>query len=992
MQFRTKARAVDLLGKGQIADLPTAITELWKNGYDAYADKLSATLYTFGYEDVTNPFFVLSDDGKGMNLTDLEDKWLVLGTDSKSRGRLPKKGIETLNKEPRPIMGEKGIGRLSVSYLGSPMLMLTKKKGYPLQALYFDWRILENYNLFLDEVIIPIESIYSTSDFYDKFLKLRKDFLNNFIDDENDAETETKQLSWSDQRETLQKIIDSTSNLYLPNFFVDEIVGELIGDAENIHGTKFIIFEPDEQFDILKRWSSQLNNADDQDIGTINDIRTGLVGFINEFRKKGQNEEEVDIGTSENSEKLLETVTTSFLIKDQTGPRDFIGSSAFFNADDFLLSDHLIDGNFDEYGTFTGTIRVYKQVISDYKFRSNKPGNKKTSYGKFRLKLGYIPGVGETSLTEKTFEYFDNKLKNYGGLYIYRDNLRVLPYGRPHTDFLQFEERRSRRAGSYFFSYRRMFGYIELTREHNSNLKDKAGREGFINNAAFREFKLDLEGLFIDLARQYFSTNAKSEVKKSQLDEIKEAKVSLKEELALESKERKEFREQLSLLPNRLKVIESELADLHNKLQEKISQKDVLYQDIENLLRNIDSLKSTFENAKPNKPKRFRIEGVDREKFENANILYAKSYEKFDAISNIRSSALKRIEGEQLFMEYENKFKNYLIQLNDITNASKVNLKGAFNHIDNEFENTEQKFKDGLEQLFIENIPVEKKREIVEKSIENLEAGFSEIRMKYQKTLDAKSDHLLKMNFDLDDDALIGIYKDRYEKALKELGDFKSLAQLGIAVEIINHELNAMYSQLRTSISEINNYLRNSKESQLHYKYLRNSFEHLDSKYQSLNPLYRGSRRTKKYIKGVEIIEYLNNFFEETIREEKINIETSDVFKISETYTFESVLYPAIINVFNNAIYWLRSVDNPKILLDYDQEKKTIIICNNGPEIRESSLSEIFELFYTRRPKGRGIGLYLSKDGLNSVGLDMMATNDSKYNKLKGATFLIKPI
>ena len=49
MQFRTKARAVDLLGKGQIADLPTAITELWKNGYDAYADKLNANLYMEGY-------------------------------------------------------------------------------------------------------------------------------------------------------------------------------------------------------------------------------------------------------------------------------------------------------------------------------------------------------------------------------------------------------------------------------------------------------------------------------------------------------------------------------------------------------------------------------------------------------------------------------------------------------------------------------------------------------------------------------------------------------------------------------------------------------------------------------------------------------------------------------------------------------------------------------------------------------------------------------
>ena len=46
--FRAKARAVDLLGKGQIADLPTAICELWKNGYDAYADNLSCDIYLKG--------------------------------------------------------------------------------------------------------------------------------------------------------------------------------------------------------------------------------------------------------------------------------------------------------------------------------------------------------------------------------------------------------------------------------------------------------------------------------------------------------------------------------------------------------------------------------------------------------------------------------------------------------------------------------------------------------------------------------------------------------------------------------------------------------------------------------------------------------------------------------------------------------------------------------------------------------------------------------
>lgn len=62
-QFRTKARAVELLGKGQIADLPTAISELWKNGYDAYADTLKCELYLPGYKNcnVLFSFFRMMD-------------------------------------------------------------------------------------------------------------------------------------------------------------------------------------------------------------------------------------------------------------------------------------------------------------------------------------------------------------------------------------------------------------------------------------------------------------------------------------------------------------------------------------------------------------------------------------------------------------------------------------------------------------------------------------------------------------------------------------------------------------------------------------------------------------------------------------------------------------------------------------------------------------------------------------------------------------------
>src|SRR5690606_4563267 len=220
MQFRTKARAVDLLGKGQIADLPTAITELWKNGYDAYADNLKADLFKKGYQGLENDYFIISDDGKGMSNADILDKWLVLGTDSKSRATLDIESEDTLWKKPRIKAGEKGIGRLSIAYLGNPMLMLTKKLGHPLQALYFDWRLLENYNLFLDDIIIPIKSIDSNDSLQEIFKDLKNIFLKNFdkeIDLDNNPIWEGKQVGLK------QEVIDNTTNAILEDVIYESL-------------------------------------------------------------------------------------------------------------------------------------------------------------------------------------------------------------------------------------------------------------------------------------------------------------------------------------------------------------------------------------------------------------------------------------------------------------------------------------------------------------------------------------------------------------------------------------------------------------------------------------------------------------------------------------------------------------------------------------------------------------------------------------------------
>ena len=80
--FQTRARTLDHLGREQIADCPTAISELWKNAYDAYARNVQLDIF-----DGERPVAVISDDGHGMNSEEFFDRWLVVGTESKATER-----------------------------------------------------------------------------------------------------------------------------------------------------------------------------------------------------------------------------------------------------------------------------------------------------------------------------------------------------------------------------------------------------------------------------------------------------------------------------------------------------------------------------------------------------------------------------------------------------------------------------------------------------------------------------------------------------------------------------------------------------------------------------------------------------------------------------------------------------------------------------------------------------------------------------------------
>ena len=153
-KFKTRARTVDMLGRQQIAGIPTAISELFKNAHDAYADNVEIDFYR------SDLLFILRDNGIGMTREEFESRWLTIGTESKLNSNATPIPQPDITKKRRPMLGEKGIGRLSIAIIGPQVLVMTRAKrdgkSQNLIAAFLNWGIFEVPGINLEDIDIPI--------------------------------------------------------------------------------------------------------------------------------------------------------------------------------------------------------------------------------------------------------------------------------------------------------------------------------------------------------------------------------------------------------------------------------------------------------------------------------------------------------------------------------------------------------------------------------------------------------------------------------------------------------------------------------------------------------------------------------------------------------------------------------------------------------------------------------------------------------------------
>lgn len=87
-------------------------------------------------------------------------------------------------------------------------------------------------------------------------------------------------------------------------------------------------------------------------------------------------------------------------------------------------------------------------------------------------------------------------------IYLYRDNIRVYPYGEPDDDWLRIDVYRGTISAGHFLSNDQVVGFVNISQKNNPKLKDKTNREGLIDEGNATEDFIVLLQSFLAYIRQ----------------------------------------------------------------------------------------------------------------------------------------------------------------------------------------------------------------------------------------------------------------------------------------------------------------------------------------------------------------------------------------------------------------------------------------------------------------------------------------------------------
>jgi signal transduction histidine kinase len=952
-----------MLGRQQIADASTAISELFKNAHDAYADHVEVDFFR------SDSLLVIRDDGFGMTPDEFESNWLVLGTDSKVGSVAGTQSYRPPDKLERAVMGEKGIGRLAIAFLGPQVLVLTRsaKAGETdtLAICYIHWGLFEQPALNLDDIEIPVRYISGGQ------LASSQDVTELLNQNARNIEELQRRFPQCD----LHPILDDLSDFQVdPNDFEKSIKGLSLSDRKS--GTHFYV---------APAYETILADIQAEKKTGTKEFSKCLLGFCNTTFA-------VDTPPSIQTAFRFWATNSSF--------EDLIGQGEFFTKDDLSLSDQFVSGEIDEYGQFKGIVRVYDKEYVDHIITWKDGGGKPMACGPFRVEFGYLQGVQRESMADPgDFARLTQKLNRIGGLYVYRDQIRILPYGNSDVDWLDIEERRNRGFTYYFFSYRRIYGAVCLTREMNAELKEKAGREGFQKDKAYRHLKNVLENLFIQLAADFFRKEAPLggyfQERKDELDRMERARRKREQQTTTK---RSNLTEALNVFFSKTQeqLPESEVAALSNHVQARMqlaskmtdpedASRELLDAELE-ANRKLADLRTTYNITRPRGVGLTKQLARDWEAYQREQArLETEIFTPF--AKNIGETLGSMAEQAKIYIDQRRRLQDIIHRVADEQNKIMRTEASALQQTTgqtrraaiNTTRSALKELRDAIEAVN-DDLAHRDLGDLLPHQIEEIRSNYEQrinaVASKNAETLGSVRELLagitesLEQNMEVSQLDMAEAMETELQSLREQTDTDEELVQLGLAVAVINHEFVAAIKMIRGQLRELRSWAQANDDLLPIYREIRANFDHLDAHLNLFTPLQRRLYRKRIDIQGKEIIHYVRALFSVRFDRHHIRLDATQAFLASKVHSYPSTIYPVFVNLIDNFVFWLQDQPGERLIL-LDCTDNIFHIQNNGPPIHKRDAEAIFEQGFSRKPGGRGLGLYISRKVLQKEGMTL---------------------
>lgn len=497
LKFKPYARLLTMLGDQLIRNEQVALSELIKNAYDADATWVKVTFDGFDAEFRAGPKakIIVEDDGHGMTADVIENHWVNPATPMKLMG---KKGDKRRTARGRIIQGEKGIGRFALLKLGRDIKMITRPAGeaveniVDLKLAQFDENFLRGDDaMFLDEIDLQLETrttaemiIAAEVDLGGRKVMRRPQGTR--------IEISPPVGTWT--RGKVEKVFEDLSRLQ------SIFVGNAPRDDNG----------PDEDSSVNENAVNDAAESPAAPVASSVEAEDTFSVFI--YRNKVY--EPLGSDLRERLTVLLEE-NSVFRIE---GRFDEAAEAFDFTIDGREQQLALTDAN------ITG-LAVFREYLKRRGLKPDQSSLLRTACGSFSFAF-YVFDFSTDAKGKLELDKADKELIKNHRIYLYRDGIRVYPYGDPDDDWLLIDVRRGTVRASEFLSNDQVVGFVNISQAENGNLRDKTSREGLVDTGqAVDDFRSLLQAFLAWVRKSPYNIYKQRTKKSGDVDVFRSGKV-----------------------------------------------------------------------------------------------------------------------------------------------------------------------------------------------------------------------------------------------------------------------------------------------------------------------------------------------------------------------------------------------------------------------------------------------------------------------------------